>query len=133
MIGILLTLDQDYRAWRYQRRIATGTCHNLQPGIFSPWGGDSSGLKEIARRISNLSDYPAAKIVVACLKCRLRVQYDRAAMLATGGDRPLPDLLTSIARRHGCALVDRPSADIYVRCGAAYPELPDLLRKAGQL
>ncbi len=83
--------------------------------------------------ISNLSDYPAAKFVVACLKCRLRVQYDRAAMLSAGGDRPLPDLLNSIARRHGCALVDRPSADIYVRWGAAYLELPDLLRKAGQL
>ena len=40
--------------------------------------------------ISNLSDYPAAKVVVACLKCRLRVQYDRAAMIAASGDRPLP-------------------------------------------
>ncbi len=31
--------------------------------------------------ISKLSDYPAAKSVVACLKCRLRVQYDRAAII----------------------------------------------------
>ncbi len=40
--------------------------------------------------ISNLSDYPAAKIVLACLKSRLRVQYDRAAVLAGGGNRAAP-------------------------------------------
>jgi hypothetical protein len=80
-----------------------------------------------------LSGYPARKILVACQKCDLRVQYDRNAMLAVGGDRTLGELLDSVARRHGCALDDKPGVNVYDKCGANFPELPKLLKAAGRL
>jgi hypothetical protein len=54
-------------------------------------------------------------------------------MLAAGGDRTLGELLDSIARRNGCALVDRPGFSPYQKCGACFPELPTLLKAAGRL
>ena len=77
-----------------------------------------------------LSGYPARKIRVGCDKCGLDVQYDRDGLLAAGGDRPLGDLLNSIARRHGCALIDRPAVTPYNKCGAKFPELADILKRA---
>ena len=53
-----------------------------------------------------LSAYPAGKVILACDKCGLNVQYDKAAMLAAGGDRALPELRLEIARRKGCTKVD---------------------------
>ncbi len=78
-----------------------------------------------------LSSYPADKIVVSCAKCGMRKQYDKAAMLKAGGDRKLTYLLDDIARRSGCTKLEQ-GADIYDRCGAIYPELAELLRKAGR-
>lgn len=81
---------------------------------------------------SLLSSYPSDKIVVACKKCGMRKQFDKAAMLRAGGDRPLTLLLDEVARRSGCTLVDRPSVDIYDRCEANYPERVKLLKAAGK-
>jgi hypothetical protein len=68
-----------------------------------------------------LSKYPAAKIIVECDKCGLRVQYDQLEMLEVGGDRPLPDLLSAIARRNGCDKFDR--NQMYDWCKAQYANL----------
>ena len=82
-------------------------------------------------RIPMLSSYPADKVVAACDKCGLRKQFDRAAMLRAGGDRPLGLLLDEIARRGNCPK-QRNTADIYDRCGVLYPELVDLMKVAGR-
>ena len=68
-----------------------------------------------------LSSYPEAKIIVACDKCGMRAQYDKAAMLAAGGDRPLTILLKEIARRKGCTKLDSPHA--YDQCRAMYANI----------
>jgi hypothetical protein len=52
----------------------------------------------------------ADKLILTCDKCGLRVQYDKAQMLAVGGDRGLPDIRLQIARRKGCQYVDSPYA-----------------------
>lgn len=82
---------------------------------------------------TRLSDYPAAKIVVSCERCGLDVRYDKAAMLAAGGDRALTCLLDDIARRNGCTLIDTQGPNPYERCKAIYPELAGLLKAAGRL
>jgi hypothetical protein len=68
-----------------------------------------------------LSSYPEAKVIVACDKCGMRAQFDKAAMLAAGGDRPLTILLKEIAQRKGCAKLDSPY--VYDQCRAMYANL----------
>ncbi|MGN6773179.1 MAG: hypothetical protein ACTHJQ_25520 [Rhizobiaceae bacterium] len=53
-----------------------------------------------------LSEYPADKLILTCDKCGLLVQYDKAQMLAVGGDRKLPALREDIARKKGCQYID---------------------------
>ena len=48
-------------------------------------------------RVPMLSSYPADKIVASCDRCGLRKRFDKAAMLKTGGDRPLGLLLDDIS------------------------------------
>lgn len=79
-----------------------------------------------------LSSYPAEKVVVTCTKCGLRKRYDKAAMLAAGGDRPLTILLEEIAKRGGCTKLGE-RVDIYDRCAAIYEGLVDLLKAEGRL
>ncbi|RWG80968.1 MAG: hypothetical protein EOQ69_19495 [Mesorhizobium sp.] len=70
-----------------------------------------------------LSRYPAAKVIVTCEKCGLRAKYDKAEMLAAGGDRALTLLLNEIARRHGCRRVDAKPFDVKNICGATYANI----------
>jgi len=69
-----------------------------------------------------LKDYPAAKIIVSCGKCALRVQYDKQAMLRAGGDRPLTHLHDDIRRRHGCPRMG-PRANMYDNCDAIFDNI----------
>ncbi|GLS30820.1 hypothetical protein SAMN04488498_12957 [Mesorhizobium albiziae] len=75
-----------------------------------------------------LSDYPGDKILVGCIRCGMRRQYDKAAMLKAGDDRTLAMLLDEIVRRSGCVKVD--NVNIYDRCGAKYEDLLELLKAA---
>lgn len=70
-------------------------------------------------------------MVVACAKCGLRMQYDKAAMLEAGGDRKLTYLLDEIVRRGGCSKMDA-GPNIYDRCGAAYEGLVEMLKASGR-
>jgi hypothetical protein len=44
-----------------------------------------------------------------------------------GGDRPLPLLLSQIAKRKACPRADKVGE--YDRCGVVFPDLPRLLRE----
>jgi hypothetical protein len=79
-----------------------------------------------------LSQFPGRKIRVACEKCPLTAQYDRDAMLASGGDRPLPGLLDEIARRMGCPRMDNPGVNSWDKCQAIYVEISALLKARGE-
>lgn len=68
-----------------------------------------------------LSAYPADKLILECPKCGLHVQYDKAQMLAVGGDRGLPDLRLQIARKKGCQYVD--SVYAYEGCKIRFANL----------
>ena len=70
-----------------------------------------------------LSRYPAAKIIVICEKCGMRAKYDKAEMLAAGGDRALTLLLEKIARRKGCQRIDTKPFDVKNICGAIYANI----------
>ena len=72
-----------------------------------------------------LSEFPSDKVIIACEKCGLRKQYDRHAMLRTGGDRTLAHLLDEIVARVGCPKAR--SLSVYDRCGAKYEELVRLI------
>ena len=78
-------------------------------------------MTELHKGSAALSSYPGAKIVVACDKCGMRAQYDKAAMLAAGGDRPLTILLKEIALRKGCTKLASPHA--YDQCRAMYANI----------
>ena len=83
----------------------------------------------VLMRVPMISSYPADKIVVSCDKCGLRKRFDKAAMLKTGGDRPLGLLLDDIAIRANCPKRNA-TANIYDRCGIIYPELVPLMAMA---
>ncbi|WP_192183279.1 hypothetical protein [Mesorhizobium amorphae] len=68
-----------------------------------------------------LSRYPADKVIVDCDKCGMQAKYDKLEMLEAGGDRALTYLLEAIARRKGCAKLDR--FDIKNICGARYANI----------
>lgn len=70
-----------------------------------------------------LSRYPAAKVIVACEKCGMRAKFDKAEMLAAGGDRALTTLLNEIARRKGCRRIDAKPFDVKNICGAIYANI----------
>ena len=70
-----------------------------------------------------LSRYPAGKIIVSCEKCGMRAKYDKAEMLAAGGDRALTLLLEKIARRKGCQRIDTKPFDVKNICGAIYANI----------
>ncbi|AWC22044.1 hypothetical protein CO731_01500 [Aminobacter sp. MSH1] len=72
-----------------------------------------------------LSEYPSDKVIISCEKCGMRKQYDRDAMVRTGGDRTLAHLLDEIVARVGCPKAS--SLSVYDRCGAKYEELLALL------
>jgi hypothetical protein len=72
-----------------------------------------------------LSEFPSQKVIVSCEKCGLRRQYDRNAMVRTGGDRTLAHFLDEIVVRVGCPKAN--SLSFYERCGAKYEELLSLL------
>lgn len=78
-------------------------------------------MTELHKGPAALSSYSEAKIVVACEKCGMQAQYDKAAMLAAGADRRLTSLLEEIARRKGCTKLDSPHA--YDQCRAMYANL----------
>ncbi|CAI2932459.1 conserved protein of unknown function [Aminobacter niigataensis] len=73
-----------------------------------------------------LTEFPSDKVIVSCEKCGLRRQYDRDAMVRTGGDRTLAHLLDEIVARVGCPKAN--SLSVYERCGAKYEELLALLK-----
>lgn len=73
-----------------------------------------------------LSEYPSDKVIVSCEKCGMWKQYDRDAMVRTGGDRTLAYLLDEIVARAGCT--KNQNLSVYDRCGAKYE---DLLRLMG--
>jgi hypothetical protein len=74
-----------------------------------------------------LSAFPSKRIRVGCDRCSKSGTWDRDDMLAAGGDRALPRLLTEFARHLGCERIGA-----YDRCRATFPELPRLLREAGE-
>jgi hypothetical protein len=74
-----------------------------------------------------LSQYPARKVRIGCGRCGMSAKYDRDELIAVGGDRSLPLLITQIARRKGCPRTGKVGE--YDRCGAVFPELPQLLRE----
>lgn len=73
-----------------------------------------------------LSEYLSDKVIVSCEKCGIWKQYDRDAMVRTGGDRTLAHLLDEIVARAGCT--KNQTLSVYDRCGAKYE---DLLRLMG--
>ena len=76
-----------------------------------------------------LSEYPEAKITLACDKCGRHARYDRADLLAAGGDRTLPDLRKQIAQRMGCLKTDNVASSFpYDACRLCFPDLSRLVR-----
>jgi hypothetical protein len=57
----------------------------------------------------------------------MSAKYDRDELIAVGGDRPLPLLLSQIAKRKSCPRAGEVGE--YDRCGAVFPELPRRLRE----
>ncbi|BCM19184.1 hypothetical protein MJ8_29560 [Mesorhizobium sp. J8] len=55
----------------------------------------------------------------------MRAKYDKAEMLAAGGDRTLTDLGAEIARRRGCKRIDANLRDVRKICGAVYANIGD--------
>ncbi|RVC47557.1 hypothetical protein EN781_00015 [Mesorhizobium sp. M4A.F.Ca.ET.090.04.2.1] len=76
--------------------------------------------RERIRGAAYLADYPADKIIVECEQCGWRAQFDKAAMIEAGGDRPMTHLLDDIARRKGCTRVALDMNDIKNHCRARY-------------
>ena len=72
-----------------------------------------------------LSEFPSEKVIISCEKCGMWKQYDRDAMVRTGGDRTLAHLLDEIVARVGCPKAK--SLSVYDRCGAKYEELLTLM------
>ncbi|CAI2931906.1 conserved protein of unknown function [Aminobacter niigataensis] len=73
-----------------------------------------------------LSEFRSDKVIVSCEKCGMRKhQYDRDAMMRTGGDYTLAHLLDEIVARVGCPKAN--GLSVYERCGAKYEELVALL------
>jgi hypothetical protein len=68
-----------------------------------------------------LADYPADKIIVEC-ECGIKAKFDKADMLAAGGDRPLT-YLDEIATRKGCTRVQLDQNQIKNHCKARYANL----------
>lgn len=76
-----------------------------------------------------LSSYPATKVMVHCDVCGMRVQYDKQAMLAKGGDRRLLDLLDEIRQRKACPKMEA-GIDPFDRCRAVYANLVNAYKSA---
>jgi hypothetical protein len=56
----------------------------------------------------------------------MSAKYNRDGLIAVGGDRPLPLLLSQITERKGCPRAGKVGE--YDRCWAIFPELPRLWR-----
>ncbi|RWF66825.1 hypothetical protein [Mesorhizobium sp.] len=88
-----------------------------------------AGMERI-RGAAYLADYPVDKIIVECEICGWRVQYDKHAMLDTGGDRALTYLIDEIAQRQGCKFPEINPHRVQEHCRARYANIVSAYQRA---
>ena len=72
--------------------------------------------------LGEMADKGMTMLEVACRKCPRRGRLSIARLIAEHGRDDYGDLRALIA--HDCPRMQKPSSDIYDRCGVHFPELP---------